>query len=165
MATRPGIVWGSSGDPSNLTALVSALPSQIDGSVERLVRDFMREAVEEIQESIRTRGVRDGQPNGDGRVKTAAMLKSVTFRLTYNARGRVVGEFGYLQDAPRWALWQEYGTYGGQGNGQGILAMLALTDAYANFQRKLEDAMSNGRILNFNQGFYNFGSSEPVRGY
>jgi len=153
MASSPGLVWGKR-TPDDLVSTVTALRDELSGNVERLTREFLQEAVAEMRESIRTRGVRNGVPNGDGRIVTGDMLRSVDFALSYNNNSRVLGEFGYLYNTPKYALWQEYGTQGGQGNGRGILEMLALTDAFRNFERKMTDAFANGRVMNLKQGKY-----------
>lgn len=150
---KPGLVWGKR-TPDDFVSTVSVLRDELSGNVERLTREFLEEAVAEMREAIRTRGVRNGVPNNEGRIVTAEMLRSVDFALTYNKNSRVLGEFGYLYNAPKYALFQEYGTQGGQGNGRGILEMLALTDAFRNFERKMTDAFANGRVLNLKQGQY-----------
>jgi len=153
MARSPGIVWGKR-TPDDLVSTVSVMRDELSGNVERLVQQFLKEAVAEMRKSIQTRGVKNGVPNGDGRVVTGDMLRSVDFALKYTKSSRVLGEFGFLYNAPRYALWQEYGTQGGQGNGRGIREMLALTDAFTNFERKLTDAFNNGRVMNLRQGKY-----------
>ena len=169
MGVRPGIVWAGGNTPSNLGARVSVLAQAIsDEEMIYLINELLEEATAEVEESIRTRGVKNGTTNNDGRIKSGKMLKSVTFRTFITAEGRIGGEFGYLLNPPEWALWQEYGTYGGQGNGQGILAMLALTDAFAKFKVKLENRMAKvgtKGVRNNRGGFYDFRENPPVRGY
>jgi hypothetical protein len=50
------------------------------------------------------------------------------------------------------AWWQEYGTDPNQGNGIGIEHMLALTDAFRNFERKLEDRFAGLGSQRLGQG-------------
>lgn len=156
---KPGLVWGTTGTPSDLAVQVSTLADSLPFSAEEIVRFMLEEAVEEVRQAIETRGVNRGVPNRNGRIREREMLNSVTFEMSVTKAGRVQGRFGYLNNAPKWALWQEYGTQGGQGNGQGILAMLALTDAYRNFQIKMQNEFDNGRMLNFGQGQYRYNSS------
>lgn len=159
---RPGVVYGSNGNPSQLVARISAFSATYsEENVARLVFNLLEDATEEVRHYIRTRGVKDGVANGQGRIDSEKMLKSVTFETFYNKSGRIEGKFGYLNSPPKWALWQEYGTYGGQGNGRGILAMLALTDAYRNFRIAMEDLFQNG-LSQRNEG--DFARTDSFRG-
>lgn len=155
MSVRPGIVWGTTGTPDDLVAQVSVWQEALDPDVYKAaVEEFLVEAVEELKGYIETRGIFHGMPTGDGRVLTGAMLDSVDYAIKVLGNSRVQAQFGYLKNPPKWALWQEYGTEGGQGNGIGIREMLALTDAYTNFEAKLADAFNNGRVIRFGQGGY-----------
>lgn len=150
---RPGLVWGGR-TPDDLKAQVSALPDQLNATVERLVSQFLKEAVAEMKNSVETRGVKNGVATGGGRIVTRDMINSIDYVLSYTRAGRVFGQFGYVNNAPKYSLFQEYGTQGGQGNGRGIKEMLALTDAFRNFERKMQDAFNGLSITNLQQGQY-----------
>ena len=150
MVTQPGITYGSSGNGDALRAQLSVAQQQLN-NVEPIVRQFLEEAVQEMARDVRTKGVTAGVPNSNGRIDTRKMLRSIGYEIKVNARGRVSASFGYIHNEPEWAIFQEYGTDGGQGNGRGILELLALTNAYVRFNQKIQDAFDNGRILNFNQ--------------
>lgn len=155
MANRPGIVFGGQ-SLDDLTARATVAANELNGLVEQMVRDMLIAAVEEVKDSINRRGVKNGMPFNGPRRDSDAMFNSVAYKLTYAKSGRVSGTFGYLNSPPRWAIFQEYGTNGGQGNGQGILAMLALTDAYNNFRVNLENALAGGGVMNLNEGWYRY---------
>lgn len=148
-------MWGTTGNPDSLVTQVSAWKDAVAPEViAEAIEEFLIEAVQEMSDYIASRGLRDGVPNGDGRIATGAMLRSVDYILGTLGNSRVQANFGYLNNAPKWAIWQEYGTIGGQGNGRGIQEMLALTDAFATFEIKMVDAFNNGRIVRFKQGMY-----------
>lgn len=153
MASSAGFTWGKR-TPGDLSLKIQVMAEELTPNVERLTREFLEEAVAEIRESIKTRGVRGGVPNGNGRVVTGDMLRSVDFAINQSNNARLLGEFGYLNNVPKYALWQEYGTQGGQGNGRGILEMLALTDAFRNFEVKMTNAFASGHLLNMKRGEY-----------
>lgn len=151
---KPGLVWGKGRSPDDLAAQVSALRDELSGNVERIVGEFLREAVEEMKDRINTSGISHGVPTGGARRVTDEMYNNVDFILSYTKAGRVSGQFGWVRKQLDYFYYQEYGTVGGQGNGIGVREMLALTDAYQNFVRKMQDAFDNGRIVNLKQGRY-----------
>lgn len=151
---RPGLVWGKGRSPDDLAARVSTIRDELNNNVERLVQQFLEEAVAEIRERINTSGLDHGAPTGGPRRVTDTMYDNVDFVLSYTGAGRVSGEFGWVKKQLDYFAYQEYGTEGGQGNGRGIREMLALTDAYQNFVRKMQDAFDNGRVMNLKQGRY-----------
>lgn len=151
---KPGLVWGKGGGPDDLAARVSAMRDELSGNVERVVREFLEEAVAEMRQRINTSGIKNGVPTGGPRRVTDQMYNNVDYVLSHTAAGRVSGEFGWLRKQLDYFAYQEYGTEGGQGNGRGVREMLALTDAYQNFARKMQDAFDNGRIVNLKQGRY-----------
>ena len=158
MGNRPGIVWGTNAAPNDFVVRLSTYSDQFSPeNIARLTNNMLEDAAEEVEALVRSRGVKDGVPNNNGRIgETHRLVDSITYRSSWSPTGRVIGEFGYLDRPPAWALWQEYGTNGGQGNGRGILAMLALTDAYRGFAVRMEDLFSQGGISNRNQGFYRY---------
>lgn len=151
---KPGLVWGKGNSPDDLAVRVSALRDDLSGNVESLVRQFLKEAVAEMQQRINTSGISHGVSTGGPRRVTDTMYKNVDFVLSYTGAGRVSGEFGWIKKKLDYFAYQEYGTIGGQGNGRGIREMLALTDAYQNFVRKMRNAFDNGRVTNLKQGRY-----------
>lgn len=52
---------------------------------------------------------------GLDRIRTGMMYSSIGSDMFLNARGRVQGSFGYIEDAPYWTIFQEYGTRGRHG--------------------------------------------------
>ena len=151
----PGIVWGNGRSPNDLATKISVKRNEMDASVERVVSAFLDEAVAEMKGYIRTRGVHNHVRNSSGRIgATGDMLKSVSKVLDY-AKGnhRVRAQFGFLQNAPFYAVYQEYGTVNADGS-ERIADMLALTDAFQNFKTKLENAFADGSIVNLKQGRY-----------
>lgn len=151
---RPGLVWGKGRSPDDLAARVSTIRDELSNNVESLVQEFLEEAVQEMRDRINTSGVRNGVLTGGARRVTDTMYDNVDYALTYTGAGRVGGEFGWIKRQLDYFAYQEYGTQGGQGNGRGIREMLALTDAYQNFVRKMQDAFDNGRVMNLKQGRY-----------
>lgn len=151
---RPGLVWGKGRSPDDLAARVSTIRDELSNNVESLVQEFLEEAVAEMQQRINTSGIRNGVPTGGARRVTDTMYNNVDYALNYTGAGRVGGEFGWIHKQLDYFAYQEYGTEGGQGNGRGVREMLALTDAYQNFVRKMQDAFDNGRVMNLKQGRY-----------
>lgn len=151
---KPGLVWGKGKSPDDLAVRVSTLRDELSGNVERLMRQFLQEAVDEMRQRINTSGISHGVATGGARRVTDTMYDNVDFVLNYTGAGRVGGEFGWVKKQLDYFAYQEYGTEGGQGNGRGIREMLALTDAYQNFVRKMQDAFDNGRVTNLKQGRY-----------
>ena len=140
MANRPGIVWGGR-TPDDLASRMSAFADDLTASeLEDIVEELAHDAADEIERKI----------SAEDRVKTGAWLGSVSYETNVTSAQRVVGRFGYLNHPPRWALWQEYGTRGGQGNGSGIKPLHALVDAHKTFETNLEDQIT-GRIVHLAQ--------------
>lgn len=152
MASRPGVVWGSSRAPSDLAAQLSVLKEGLEGDgIADILEEFLQDGADQMERTISTEGVHKGQRTSEGRVKSGAMLGSVSWEVGRTRGGRTTGKFGYLNNPPKWTIWQEYGTQGGQGNGIGIKPMMALTAAYTQFETRIEDEFE-GRVLRFMQG-------------
>lgn len=52
---------------------------------------------------------------GEARIRTGAMYSSIDAKMTVSSRGRIGGHWGYIDRAPYWTVFQEYGTRGRHG--------------------------------------------------
>lgn len=97
-------------------------------NVQRAARLAMDDTVElgknTMEYNIATRGT--AKSGKRGRIETGDMLQSVDSRVV-GGGDNIVGAFGWLDQNPDYALYQEYGT-------EFIEPMLALTDAFEDAQ-------------------------------
>lgn len=98
-------------------------------NVQRAARLAMDDTVElgknTMEYNIATRGT--AKSGKRGRIETGDMLQSVDSRVV-GGGDNIVGAFGWLDQNPDYALYQEFGT------SNGIEPMLALTDAFEDAQ-------------------------------
>lgn len=89
------------------------LDKKVDGDLDDLeiaLEELFTDGETEMKHYIDVRGVEDNVPNDDGRRVTDALYDSASHRVTRH--GDVIrGRLGYIDDAPKWAQWQERGTY------------------------------------------------------
>lgn len=155
MAGRPGIVWGGR-QPNDLAARVSAFSSDMAiEDVEAMLEEYALDAAIDMEKTVSTSGIKNGEPTGGGRIKSGAMINSIDVESGQTRGLRARAKFGFIKGAPRWTEWQEYGTAGGQGNGRGIKEMHALVDAFQTFETRVENELP-GRIVQLYQGKFKF---------
>lgn len=143
MSGRPGLVWGGR-TPDQLRTQVSAFRQDLTGDeMTDLIDDIESDAAQDMREKIEQQD----------RILSRQMIESVDFESSRISNNRIRGRFGYLDNPPKWTLWQEYGTQGGQGNGSGIVELLALSDAYERARVRLEDEVP-GRIVQLAEGAF-----------
>lgn len=136
---RDGLYWFK--DPGIIGQKLTARASKFGAEVGALVSESLDEATEFMRDAVRTRGVYRGQPTGGGRIDTGAMYSSIDSEMTGDGGDKVSGNFGFINDAPDYTVFQEFGTrrtgwYAphrvdpeGQRFGQGIVPMHAFSDA------------------------------------
>lgn len=145
MANREGLWWFR--DPGVIAQKFSAFARNLPGELGNIVSDALDEAAEDMRRVVMTSGVKDHQNTGGPRIRTGDMYNSIDAKMMSGSGGRVSGEFGFIDDAPFYTVFQEQGTRGGRAGSSagesGIRAMLAFAQAQNNIRAELAEKVSN----------------------
>lgn len=98
----------------------------------------MRELGIEAANIMRQRITTGGLGGKVARIETAAMLESVDSKTFINGRDRIQNEFGYIDNAPEYTKYQEYGT-ATTGWGKGIEALDAMNMGLTYYEQRVDD--------------------------
>lgn len=124
--SRPGLVWRGR-KPEDVAVAFSAFEKELSGdALESVVDDVLKGGADDMERKISV----------EDRVLSGAMLGAVSWKTGRTSAGRVSGKFGYLNNAPYWTDYQEYGTK------TGIKPLHALVDAQKKVETELENALS-----------------------
>lgn len=108
----------------------------INAASRRALEDAMEAGENITKHHIETRGTEGTGKRG--RIETGKMLNSVDHSVKNTGPDSMEGRFGWLNQQPAWALYQEYGT-------KYIEPMYALSDAFEevkiDYLRDMEDAV------------------------
>jgi hypothetical protein len=137
---RDGLYWYQR--PGEFAQRVSAFSETLGDKAGEIGAAVTKEAVEYMQDAVKTRGVKDGQDTGGPRAKTWAMYDSIAGIEEVNSRGRYVSGWGFIRNPPSWTKYQEPGT-ASTGFGRGIKAMHAFADANQIAVNKLSEEFAD----------------------
>jgi hypothetical protein len=142
--SREGLWWYT--DPGVIGQKFSAVAKSLPGEIGEAVSEAIDKAAQSMRQTVMTSGVKDHQRTGDGRIRTGAMFNSIDAEVEQGGGGRVRGNFGFIDDAPSYTQYQEYGTRGGRAGsnagGSGIMAMLAFAKAQNDIRNDLAESVS-----------------------
>lgn len=132
MADGTGIYWFT--DPGVIGQKMSARFDEIvTPQYAAEMNVIATKAANIMRERVSTGGL-----NGKiGRIETGDMLESIDGHAAVNSRSRVQAEFGYINNAPEYTKYQEYGT-ATTGWGGGIEALDAMNAAMIFFEDSLD---------------------------
>lgn len=132
---RDGLWWYT--DPGVIAQKLSARSAKWGGELGGLVSASLDEATDYMRQAVMTRGVYRGEPTGGPRLKSGDMYSSISSRMESDG-SMVRGQFGFINGAPYYTIYQEFGTRR-TGWGQGIRPMMAFSDAQEHFVSDLTD--------------------------
>lgn len=150
--SKSALYWYAGHSPLDMMQKFSIIESSAEGKAGKVVSETVDNAVNRMQQIIIDGGINATQKGGP-RILSGDMLNSVTGEVTKSDKGRVAGSFGFGDNAPLWAKFQERGTHlsgpkrkmhkdAGSSNG-GIAPMLAyataLEEAIVDFQNKFDE--------------------------
>jgi hypothetical protein len=98
-----GIYWYT--DPGVIAQKFSVFAKHLPAELGGIVSPILDEAATMMR----------GTVLGLDRIRTGLMYSSIGGRMESTAGGRIRGQFGYIEDAPYWTIFQEYGTRGRHG--------------------------------------------------
>lgn len=98
-----GIYWYT--DPGVIGQKFSVFAKHLPDELGGIVSPILDDAAKMMRETVL----------GLGRIRTGKMYSSISGRMEGTAGGRIRGHFGYIEEAPYWTIFQEYGTRGRHG--------------------------------------------------
>lgn len=107
MAASDGIRWFTG--PGRFAQRLSIAESQLEGKAAEVVEKVVDRAADTMLQIIDNGGVNKTKKGGP-RIDSGDMQESVNSNAHLNARGRVQGEFGFIDGAPDYTVYQERGT-------------------------------------------------------
>jgi hypothetical protein len=135
---RDGLYWYT--DPGVIAQKFTARAASFGGELGGLVSISLDKATQQMRQSVMTRGVYRGVPTGGPRIDSGAMYSSINSKMLSSAGNKVSGQFGFINDAPFYTIYQEFGTRT-TGWGQGIRPMMAFSDAQEYFVNDLSKSI------------------------
>ena len=154
-----GLLWF--GDSMNqFSQKVShAIDELEDGEqIKEIITEALEKGTERMEEIVLDGGMNKTKKGGP-RAESEAMFDSIDYTTSVNGRGRFQGEFGFLDGAPEYTKYQEYGTGSSgagraapgksgpseQASGGGISAMLAFATANQEVITSLQNQLDSGQ--------------------
>jgi hypothetical protein len=131
---KEGLYWFT--DPKVIGQKFSAFAKDLPEELGSVVSESLDVAAETMRKVV----------IGKGRIRTGDMFNSIDAEMESIGGGRVRGNFGFIDDAPDYTIFQEYGTRGGRAGssagGTGIPAMLAFAKAQNDIRADLAERVS-----------------------
>lgn len=103
-----GLIWISN-TPDTLSQRFSVAADKMEGKAVETVMKVVTGASDIMKANIK-RGGENQTKKGGARILSGEMIGSVQGKIEMNARGRVVGQFGFSEATPEWTMYQERGT-------------------------------------------------------
>lgn len=122
---KSGIRWKGDG-PSKMAMRIKDAGTNVESEVFDNLIALGHRGAQRVKAVVETSGT---DTNPQGRIETGDMRSKI--KSSHEISGHKIRvNFGWLDSDPRYTIFQEEGTVGGQGNGKGIEAMNSLLHAY-----------------------------------
>lgn len=112
---------------------------QLDGAVGGVVSDVVNEAVEIMRQVVMSGG-EQATKKGGPRIDSGDMYNAIDGEVLVNGRGRIQANFGFINGAPEYTIYQERGT-------RTIPPMLAYAQAQERVITELWNELDQGRWI------------------
>lgn len=117
---QQGIYWFNDGGPEFLAQKLSVASEKITSVVQGITEELMLEAADQLTDIQLSSKQENGVITGGPATISRRMLRSIDYKVAVNGRGRVQGEFGFINNAPDHVGYKEKGT------DTGMIPMLGL---------------------------------------